>query len=290
MPWRIVLVAAAVLGLIASPTSPPVPTTRTASPRDPRGRDGEPTGPPSVSGATTWRSLAPRSSESPSRSTTTSGSRIEAIGNQGNEARQKIADPLPATPLRRGSDGGRDCTRIRALGGHPILARRAGRAGISVMTAAVVAVGLKTVFGRFRPARVPGRSVPLRTVLRTRLVSFGSCDPRAASAVALDRETTSGWCRGSPTRWRRWWRGRASTTSSIGPATVAGAAIRRVDGVERRELPRGPGAGECRTRRRRHVAAGRAARRRDGTGGHESLPDGEDPPDRGAWRVSKQAA
>jgi membrane-associated phospholipid phosphatase len=191
MPWRIVLVAAAVLGLIASPTS--------ASADD---ADGKP------------RAIRADVMENPPvphlfrrhdlafLGATVLGVTVavhndqwltnRAIGNQGNEARQKIADlfqPLPYVAVA--TAGG--LYAYGRWGGHPILARRAGRAGISVMTAAVVAVGLKTVFGRFRPLESPDD--PFRFEPFSGHASFpsGHATLAFASAVALDRETTSGW-------------------------------------------------------------------------------------------------
>jgi membrane-associated phospholipid phosphatase len=116
----------------------------------------------------------------------------QAVLNQGNDYRRKVADffqPLPTVALASAAA----LYAYGRWGGHPVLARRAGRGGISMLVAGGVTLGLKEAFGRFRPLESPND--PFRFEPFSGHASFpsGHATLAFAAAVALDRETSSRW-------------------------------------------------------------------------------------------------
>jgi membrane-associated phospholipid phosphatase len=115
-----------------------------------------------------------------------------AVENQDNAVRENTADLFNALPyVAVGS-----AVVLYAYGrwqDHPILARRAGRAGISTLTAAGVTTGLKMMFGRVRPRDEPDDPFTFDPFSGHGSFPSGHTTIAFAAAVALDRETTSGW-------------------------------------------------------------------------------------------------
>jgi len=115
-----------------------------------------------------------------------------AVENQDNAVRENTADLFNALPYVAVSSA----VLLYAYGrwqDHPVLARRAGRAGISTLTAAGVTMGLKVVFGRVRPRDEPDDAFTFDPFSGHGSLPSGHTTIAFAAAVALDRETTSGW-------------------------------------------------------------------------------------------------
>jgi membrane-associated phospholipid phosphatase len=115
-----------------------------------------------------------------------------AVENQDNAVRENTADLFNALPYVAVSSA----VLLYAYGrwqDHPVLARRAGRAGISTLTAAGVTMGLKVVFGRVRPRDEPDDAFTFDPFSGHGSFPSGHTTIAFAAAVALDRETTSGW-------------------------------------------------------------------------------------------------
>ena len=115
-----------------------------------------------------------------------------AVENQDNAVRENTADLFNALPYVAVSSA----VLLYAYGrwqDHPVLARRAGRAGISTLTAAGVTVGLKLVIGRLRPRDEPEDPFTFDPFSGHGSFPSGHTTIAFAAAVALDRETSSGW-------------------------------------------------------------------------------------------------
>jgi len=115
-----------------------------------------------------------------------------AVENQDNDVRENTADLFNTLPYVAVSSA----VLLYAYGrwqDHPVLARRAGRAGISTLTAAGVTVGLKVMFGRVRPRDEPDDPFTFDPFSGNGSFPSGHTTIAFAAAVALDRETTSGW-------------------------------------------------------------------------------------------------
>jgi len=115
-----------------------------------------------------------------------------AIENQDNLARGNVADVFNVLPMVAVGSAAVLYAYGR-WGDHPVLARRAGRAGISTLTAAGVTVGLKAAFGRVRPRDEPDDPFQFKPFSGNGAFPSGHTTIAFAAAVALDRETTSGW-------------------------------------------------------------------------------------------------
>lgn len=115
-----------------------------------------------------------------------------AVENQDNDMRESAADIFNALPyVAVGS-----AVVLYAYGrwgDHPILARRAGRAGISTLTAAGVTTVIKLTAGRVRPRDEPDDPFTFDPFSGHGSFPSGHTTIAFAAAVALDRETTSAW-------------------------------------------------------------------------------------------------
>jgi membrane-associated phospholipid phosphatase len=116
----------------------------------------------------------------------------QAVMNQGNDSRRRVADffqPLPVVALASAAG----LYAYGRWGGHAILARRAGRGGISMLVAGGVTFGLKAAFGRFRPRESPDDPFHFEPFSGHASFPSGHTTLAFAAAVALDRETGSRW-------------------------------------------------------------------------------------------------
>lgn len=115
-----------------------------------------------------------------------------AVENQDNALRENAADVFNALPyVAVGS-----AAVLYAYGrwqNHPVLARRAGRAGISTLTAAGVTTAIKLAVGRVRPREEPEDPFTFDPFSGHGSFPSGHTTIAFAAAVALDRETASGW-------------------------------------------------------------------------------------------------
>jgi membrane-associated phospholipid phosphatase len=114
-----------------------------------------------------------------------------AVENQDNHVRENVADVFNTLPVV--AVGSAAVLYAYGRWGDPVLARRAGRAGISTLTAAGVTAGIKLAFGRARPRDEPDDPFQFNPFSGNGSFPSGHTTIAFAAAVALDRETTSGW-------------------------------------------------------------------------------------------------
>jgi membrane-associated phospholipid phosphatase len=115
-----------------------------------------------------------------------------AVENQDNAVRENVADVFNALPYAAVGSAA-VLYALGRWGDHPVLARRAGRAGIATLTAAGVTMGLKLAFGRVRPREEPEDPFTFDPFSGHGSFPSGHTTIAFAAAVAIDRETTSGW-------------------------------------------------------------------------------------------------
>jgi membrane-associated phospholipid phosphatase len=115
-----------------------------------------------------------------------------AVENQDDDLRESTADIFNALPYAAVGSAAVLYAYGR-WGGHPTLARRAGRAGISTLTAAGVTSVIKLTAGRVRPRDEPDDPFTFDPFSGHGSFPSGHTTIAFAAAVALDRETTSGW-------------------------------------------------------------------------------------------------